>query len=195
MNSERLFKAIQYAARAHEKQKRKGNNPAPYITHPFFVGMELIRLGCDENTVIAGILHDTLEDTFLSKEIIEKEFGAEVLNLIEAVTEPKNLNMTKVEKRRTWQFRKEAYLEQLKVASAESKAIACVDMLANMLEFKHTLKDLGADALKLFNVDIESKLRHWQEEIDLLAKDKNCPYLKIIPDLRNMLMELHNSRV
>jgi len=45
-----------------------------------------------------------------------------------------------------------------------------------MLEFKHTLKDVGTDALKLFNVDIESKFRHWQEEFDLLTKEKIVPF-------------------
>lgn len=106
MNRERLFKALKVASSAHEGQKRKGKNPPPYICHPVFVGMELLRLGYDEDTVIAGILHDTLEHTPLKKDSIKKEFGEKVLSLIETVTEPKKPDMTKEEKRRTWEPRK-----------------------------------------------------------------------------------------
>jgi (p)ppGpp synthase/HD superfamily hydrolase len=64
VSSKGWFQAITFAARAHEGEKRKGENPPPYICHPFFVGLELLRVGCGEDTVIAGILHDTLEDGF-----------------------------------------------------------------------------------------------------------------------------------
>ncbi|MBI4377978.1 MAG: bifunctional (p)ppGpp synthetase/guanosine-3',5'-bis(diphosphate) 3'-pyrophosphohydrolase [Nitrospinae bacterium] len=190
MNQERIYKAIQFASKAHEGQKRKGKNPAPYIAHPVFVGMELLRLGCDENTVIAGILHDTLEDTHLNRDVIKREFGERVLTLIEAVTEPKDSSMTKEEKKRTWEPRKNVYLEQLKSASVEARAVACIDMWANMLELKQTLKEEGPDALKLFNVDMDKKLKHWQKELDIFAKDMNYPYFEIVQKLQELLADL-----
>ena len=193
MNPERLYKAVQFASKAHDGQKRKGKSPAPYIAHPVFVGMELLRLGCDEDTVIAGFLHDTLEDTHLSRDAIKREFGENVLNLVQAVTEPKDPNMSKEEKKRTWESRKEAYLERLKSSSVEARAVACADMWANMLELKQTLKEEGSDALKLFNVDMGKKLKHWKKELDLLAEVKDSPHSEILPDVRNMLIELDRS--
>ncbi len=189
----KLYNAIILAVKAHEGQKRKGKNPAPYICHPVFVGMELLRLGYDEDTVIAGILHDTLEDTHLGKDRIKKEFGERVLNLIEAVTEPKNPDMTKEEKRKTWESRKRAYLMQIKSAPAEARAVACVDMYANMLELKQTVEDEGIDALKLFNVDMEKKIKHWQEELDLFAEDANLPHAEIAGKMQKLLEDLKGS--
>lgn len=62
INTKRLYKAIKLAPFAHKGQKKNGKNPATYIFHPFFVGIELLRLGYDKDAVITGILHDTLED-------------------------------------------------------------------------------------------------------------------------------------
>ncbi|MGQ9569601.1 MAG: HD domain-containing protein [Thermodesulfovibrionales bacterium] len=199
MNSERLHKAIQLAAKAHEGQKRKGKSPAPYIAHPVFVGMELLRLGYDEDTVIAGILHDTLEDGFhkLSRDEVRRdvrrEFGDDVIGLIDAVTEPKDPNMTNEEKRRTWESRKEAYLKQLESASKEARAIACVDMWANILELKQTLKEEEADALKVFNVDIDKKLKHWKRELNLFVLDRDFPYARLTTEMENTLREIHEK--
>jgi (p)ppGpp synthase/HD superfamily hydrolase len=184
VSRERLYKALKLAALAHEGQKRKGKNPAPYICHPIFVGMELLRLGYDEDTVIAGILHDTLEDTPIEKDLVKRGFGEMVLGLIKAVTEPKNPDMTKEEKRKTWESRKRAYLTQIKSAPAEARAIACLDMYANMMELKQTLEDEGVGAMGIFNVNIEKKLNHWQEELDLFAEDKDYPHSKLITEIK-----------
>jgi (p)ppGpp synthase/HD superfamily hydrolase len=151
--------------------------------------MELLRLGCDKDTIVAGILHDTLEDTHLERGFIKREFGEKVLSLIEPVTKPKDSNMTKEGKRRTWESRKNAYLGQLKSAPVEARAIACVDMWANMLELKKTIEEEGPDALKLFNVDMERKLKHWENEIQLFTSDTGSLYLSLISELRNILLE------
>lgn len=192
----KLYNAVRLAVLAHEGQKRKGKNPAPYICHPVFVGMELLSLGYDEDTVVAGILHDILEDGFPNlerstvKDMIKNKFGDSILNLVDAVTEPKDPNMTKDEKRRTWEVRKNAHLEQLKSATAEARAIACVDMYANMVDLKQTVEEEGLDALKLFNVDMEKKIKHWQEEIDLFAEDKDYPHSKIIAEMEDILKNI-----
>ena len=57
-----IEKAIEFAAYAHRDQTRKGTK-IPYISHPYAVGMILLKAGCNEEVVAAGILHDTLEDT------------------------------------------------------------------------------------------------------------------------------------
>lgn len=83
-NSERVEKAIAMATEAHEGQLRKTGEP--YIIHPLAVKKILEEWGMDEDTIIAGILHDTIEDTDLRLEDIKQAFGEPVAFLVDGVT-------------------------------------------------------------------------------------------------------------
>ena len=83
-DSERIKHAIEVATKAHEGQFRKTGEP--YIIHPLAVKKILEEWGMDEDTVIAGILHDTVEDTNLTLNDIKKEFGESVAFLVDGVT-------------------------------------------------------------------------------------------------------------
>ena len=76
--------AIDFATQAHHGQKRKSGEP--YITHPLSVAIILIDWGMDSDTIIAGILHDTVEDTETSLDDIESLFGHDVSFLVDGVT-------------------------------------------------------------------------------------------------------------
>lgn len=80
----KLREAVHYGAHAHEKQIRKSGEP--YITHPITVATVLAELRVDIDTLIAGVLHDTIEDTDVTYEDITHHFNADVANLVEAVT-------------------------------------------------------------------------------------------------------------
>ncbi|HXD84729.1 MAG TPA: HD domain-containing protein, partial [Rudaea sp.] len=81
---ERVRKAYLAGALAHAGQTRKTGEP--YITHPVAVARILADLGMDAETIIAAILHDTLEDTPLSRPELEAEFGTTVADLVDGVT-------------------------------------------------------------------------------------------------------------
>lgn len=81
---EKISAAAIYASKKHGNQKRKSGEP--YITHPFAVAETLMGLGMDADTICAGLLHDTLEDTDASREEIEALFGKEVGIMVEGVT-------------------------------------------------------------------------------------------------------------
>ncbi|MBR3236489.1 bifunctional (p)ppGpp synthetase/guanosine-3',5'-bis(diphosphate) 3'-pyrophosphohydrolase [Candidatus Saccharibacteria bacterium] len=83
-DSERVRHAVEVARSAHEGQFRKTGEP--YIVHPLAVKKILEEWGMDEDTIIAGILHDTVEDTDLTLEDIRKEFGDSVAFLVDGVT-------------------------------------------------------------------------------------------------------------
>ena len=83
-DSERVKKAVEIATKAHEGQFRKTGES--YIIHPLAVKKILEDWGMDEDTIIAGILHDTVEDTELTLKDIEKEFGESVAFLVDGVT-------------------------------------------------------------------------------------------------------------
>jgi GTP diphosphokinase / guanosine-3',5'-bis(diphosphate) 3'-diphosphatase len=71
-----IERAIERGAAAHAGQKRKSGEP--YITHPVAVAQRLADMGMDHDTIIAAVLHDTIEDTPLTKESLALEFGADV---------------------------------------------------------------------------------------------------------------------
>jgi guanosine-3',5'-bis(diphosphate) 3'-pyrophosphohydrolase len=84
VNLKKISKAFDIAAEAHSKQSRASGEP--YILHPAAVAEILTELNLDTNSIITALLHDTIEDTDLSIEVIEKEFGKEVARLVDGVT-------------------------------------------------------------------------------------------------------------
>lgn len=79
-----IRKAYEIANAAHEGQKRLSGEP--YIMHPLSVAVILASLGMDEASIIAAILHDTVEDTSLTHDEVKKEFGETIADLVDGVT-------------------------------------------------------------------------------------------------------------
>lgn len=101
---EQLAHAIDYATVAHEGQLRKSGEP--YITHPLAVASELVDWGMDIDSVVAGVLHDTVEDTDAQLDEIEQLFGRDTAFLVDGVT--------KVSQARAGMRNLESYLPQTK---------------------------------------------------------------------------------
>ena len=86
---EGIKKAYELAAEMHEGQLRKSGEP--YLIHPVEVAKILAGLGMDEQTIIAGLLHDVVEDTEYTEEQLKQDFGEEVTLLVDGVTKLGNL--------------------------------------------------------------------------------------------------------
>jgi len=84
LNPEKLNKAYNFAIKAHKNQKRDSGDP--YSNHPIAVANILTELKLDSATITTGLLHDTIEDTQATYEIIKSEFGQEVADLVDGVT-------------------------------------------------------------------------------------------------------------
>jgi GTP diphosphokinase / guanosine-3',5'-bis(diphosphate) 3'-diphosphatase len=91
-----IQKAIFVASSAHEGVFRK--NGEPYILHPYYVAFFLAKMGMDEDCIIAGLLHDTVEDTSTTVQEIENIFGSSVAKLVDGVTKLTELKLAKQEK-------------------------------------------------------------------------------------------------
>ena len=83
-NTALVLRAYEVAARCHEGQTRKSGDP--YITHPLAVANILAELGMDTTTLVAALLHDTVEDTGYSLDELTGDFGSEVGHLVDGVT-------------------------------------------------------------------------------------------------------------
>ena len=85
-----IEKAYKTANEAHKDQVRKSGEP--YIIHPLCVAIILADLELDKETIVAGLLHDVVEDTIMTDEEIGEEFGADVAILVDGVTKLEKLN-------------------------------------------------------------------------------------------------------
>ena len=99
-----VSRAYEFAARAHEGQKRKSGEP--YFVHPASVAGIITDLKLDIASVCAGLLHDVVEDTLATVEDIEREFGSEIAFLVDGVTKLSKINFTSKEDRQAENFRK-----------------------------------------------------------------------------------------
>ena len=83
-DSEKIRAAYEMAEKAHAGQKRDSGEP--YINHPLQVAWILASMEIDDTTIIAGLLHDVVEDTTVSAEEIEEKFGHDAMVLVQGVT-------------------------------------------------------------------------------------------------------------
>ena len=137
--SERYARALAIAARAHHGQLRKGTD-VPYVTHPVHVARILDLHGFSEDLVLAGLLHDVLEDTDVPEDEIARQVGAEVAKLVRAVTEKKSEGGAE----RPWEVRKDEQLAHLASATADVLALKAADALHNATETLRDVREQGA---------------------------------------------------
>lgn len=118
----KLKAAEDLAIKAHEGQFRKLSGE-PYVVHPIAVAKILHEAGLSEDLVIAGFLHDTVEDTELEYDDIEELFGLEVVRIVKGNTEDKT---------KSWDERKQSTVAYIKNASFDVKALIVADKLDNL---------------------------------------------------------------
>jgi len=126
-----IQRAYDFALKAHGEEKRKSGEP--YIVHPHAIALSLAQLGMDRTTIIAGILHDTTEDTDTTVEEVEKEFGNEIAFLVDGLTKYSKLKYRGME-------RHVESLRRLFVATASDIRIIIIklaDRLHNMQTIKY----------------------------------------------------------
>lgn len=140
-----IEKAINFATLKHQEQKRKGS-ALPYIVHPMQVMHILTENRCSQNVVVAGILHDTLEDTQTTYAELVQEFGAEVANLVQKHSEDKS---------KSWMERKLHTINEITAMSLEEKQVLCADKLANLNTMATDIACIGEKLWEKFNADKE----------------------------------------
>lgn len=125
-----LLRAIEFAAHKHRAQRRKGRDGVPYINHPVGVAEAIARIGrvTDLVTLVAAVLHDTVEDTQTSLEEIEREFGADVRGVVAELTDDKKLAKEE---------RKRLQILNAPHASRRAKIVKLADKIMNVGDITH----------------------------------------------------------
>ena len=161
--------ALEWAARAHDGHYRKGSL-TPYITHPVAVAFILAKQGCGGDVVIAGLLHDTVEDTQVTLAEIEGKFGAEVAAIVEGCSEP--------DKTAPWHARKQHTINTLAIAPLSVKYVACADKLHNFATMQRDSQRLGQTFWQRFNQDYEQQKWYAHAVTKSLLKNINDDSIK-----------------
>lgn len=168
----RTERAIAVALAAHTGQTRKGDRETPYIVHPVTVALILSRYTDDEDTIIAGLLHDVLEDTELDGATIDREFGPKVLAMVQDVTEPALPALS-------WDTRKARYLRQIERAPRGSLLVASADKIANLISMIAAHAAQGEALWDRFDATPARKLAFYRQVHDVVrAAWATCPLLR-----------------
>ena len=135
---ELITRAFEFAQRAHQGQRRESGEP--YITHPLAAAALLADLKLDSAAIAACLMHDVLEDTRVTEEEMEKEFGQEITFLVKGVTKLSHLNYQGEPDSKTKQNLKSASLRKMLFAMAEDIRV----ILIKLADRYHNISTLGS---------------------------------------------------
>ena len=146
-----LLRAVEFAAVKHRDQRRKGVDSSPYINHPISVASMITNIAGVEYlpTLLAAILHDTIEDTCTTTDELENLFGQEVLSIVMEVTDGKGL--PKLE-------RKRLQVEHAPHMTLAAKLVKLADKCAN-------IKDVSENPPTDWSIERRMEYLDWAERV------------------------------
>lgn len=167
VHKQRLNTAIEFATKKHSGQFRK-STAIPYILHPLEVLQILYSMRADTNVMIAGVLHDTVEDTDTTLDEIRELFGNDVTELVASNSEDKS---------KTWDERKQHTIDDLAGANKRVKMLIMADKLSNIRSIAHDYKNIGDELWKRFNAPKKKQAWYYDGILDAIYdmhNDVNC---------------------
>lgn len=184
-----IEKAIKTAARLHKGQYRKvvgeDGEELPYVSHLYSVAWILAEYTDDEDVIIAGLLHDVLEDvkpSVYDEEDMKEEFGERVTRIVKEVSEDKDGTITKEEAEDTWQERKEGYLNGLEEDSKEGLMCSAADKLHNTRSLIEDYKKEREKVWDNFNASKEEKIWYYEEVLAVLEERLESEIVDVFKD-------------
>ena len=167
----RLDEAIKLATRLHRNQTRNDNEKTPHVSHLIAVAVILYEVTNDEDIIIAGLLHDALEDVpRYTYEKLAEDCGERVATIVRHVSEPLDANKDMSEQL-PWLTRKESYLRVLREGGTESAMVSSADKIHNTESFLVDIeKEDGAFAAR-FGSSVRNRL-WFHEQVLLVVTEK-----------------------
>jgi (p)ppGpp synthase/HD superfamily hydrolase len=167
----RLNEAIKHSSHLHRNQFRKDEYHTPYVSHLYAVATLLSSVTDDEDIIIAGLMHDSLEDVpHYTYTHLASDYGERVATIVLHVTEP--LDATKEDNEQLpWLERKEEYLRVLREGGVESALVSCADKIHNTESFLYDLKKEGEAFSSRFPSSIRNKV-WFHEQVLMIIEEK-----------------------
>lgn len=147
VNTDLLDRAIIFAVKAHSGTERRGKG-YPYIVHPMEAVEIVATMTGDQELLAAAMLHDTVEDTDVTVEQIQAEFGERVASI---VAEESDEMPEGISEEDSWHGRKQAAMDRLSRASLDAKIVALGDKLSNMRAIARDYAIQGDNLWNLFH--------------------------------------------
>ncbi|MEK7109470.1 MAG: HD domain-containing protein [Patescibacteria group bacterium] len=160
-----IEKADALAAHAHEGQMRK-DAPTPYITHPRAVAATLKKYGFNDTVIAAALVHDVLEDTACTPAELEAQLGPEVLRIVQMLSYDPSLE---------WEEQRKKYIEAVRAAPPEVKAISTADKVHNLETLLDSYARTGPQLWNMFTRKKERKLWFEREMLKMLQETWRHP--------------------
>ena len=181
----RFVDALTFAMAAHGGQKRKGSE-VPYVAHLLGVASLVLEAGGDEEMAIAGLLHDTIEDTDTTAGDIAATFGPRVAAVVEGCTD------TDETPKPPWRARKERYLAHLgsPATPPEVLTVSRADKLHNARSMLLDCRALGDDFWSRFNADVDEQLWYLSSLVDIFTARLPGPMTDELRRVRDELAAL-----
>ena len=176
-----IKKAISFALKAHDTQKRKSGDSL-YFWHSFSVARLIQEQGLPEKVVVASILHDIVEDTDKGIEEIEREFGEEVARLVEELT---------INVKDSWKKRKEESIKKFKNSSYYAKLIKLADKIDNLSEIKRDVIS-NKNPWKYFNAPYEEQKWYYSKILEEAKKDERVKDHALLKQYEVLFNEVFN---
>jgi len=180
----KIQKAIYIATHQHRNQERKMGG-MPYIVHPFCVAWLLAEQTKDEDIIVAGLLHDVLEDTDnYGHEDMLRDFGERVAKIVLEVTEDKKL---------PWKERKAEYTKVFENSSQESLMVATADKIHNLASLHEEILETGKNPFGVvFKSYDESK---WFFEIVYDVMDRRLENKILLHEFKEQMSLVFNNPI
>jgi HD domain len=153
--------ALSVARRAHAGQTRHtGCGEIPFIEHSLAVAELLAEQNYPDEVLAAGLLHDVLENSELSAEVLRGRFGEEVAELVEALTEDAAIE--------DYEERKGEHRERVAAAGSHARAIFAADKAANVAVLREAYTIVGEDVDEGLPVTLDAKILVWEFDLEML---------------------------
>jgi (p)ppGpp synthase/HD superfamily hydrolase len=174
----KIREAIDLASRLHNGQLRKAEGNLPYISHPFAVAWILSSYTDDEDTIIAGLLHDVLEDVegYYYQDLV-RDAGANVAEIVKGVSEDRDYGEEEIDPKSTWEERKIKYLAALEYDRRESLMVCAADKIHNLESMMALYRQAGESMWQHFNSPKGKKLWLYQEISKFLRTKLDNPII------------------
>lgn len=168
-----VIKAFNFSFEAHMGKFRKGSE-IPYIVHPMDVASVLMKNGASEALVVAGLLHDVVEDAGVKLEEIKKLFGKEVADLVNGASESEEYrDVSPEERRRSWKDRKSSTISKIGGSDTNLKLLSCADKLSNIRDMINDYDVMGESLWDKLNADFKQQAWYYRSMLEAYTKPPN----------------------